>query len=188
MDTAAGFPFGGEFRTGRTIARPDCSCPVIQQSAHSRGITADMMDENRLIEIAASLEDLSADAKTRLQRCKPPHCVALTANREGFLRLAVSCLRAAAAPIPENDCRSAPLELTEPPHHQVADDDSDCIIAFLQRMETWPEPMELMEARDKRARQNDRWALVTCGVVGFVILLVLIAGFAAILGWVRSAS
>ena len=140
------------------------------------------MDDNQLIEIAASLEDETADAKTHIKRCKPQHLVGLTANRDGFLRLAASCLRAAAAPIVEDDCRSKPVAISEP-HEQVVDDDSDCIICFLQRMETWPEPDECIETRKKRARKNDRVALLTCGVVGFVLLFVIVAGISAIVGW-----
>ena len=143
------------------------------------------MDDNQLIEIATSLEDDTAEAKTHIKRCKPQHLVGLTANRAGFLRLAASCLRAAAAPVLEDDCRSTPVELLEPPHQQIVDDDSDCIIGFLQRMETWPEPNEFIEARKKRALRNDRWTLLTCGVVGFVILSVIVAGITAIAGWFR---
>ena len=144
----------------------------------------DVMDDNQLIEIATSLEDETADAKTHIKRCKPQHLVCLTGNRAGFLRLAASCLRAAAAPIVEDDCRSRPVEILEP-HKQIVDDESDCIICFLQRMETWPELNEFIEARKKRALKNDRWALLTCGVVGFVILFVIVAGITAIAGWFR---
>ena len=144
-----------------------------------------MIDADRLIEIAATLEDNAVDSKTHIKQCKPKHLVGLTANRAGFLRLAASCLRAAAEPIVEDDCRSKPVSISEPHDHFFVDDDSGSIIEFLQRMETWPEPLEYVEARKKRASKNDRWALFTCGIIGFVILFVIVAGVTAIVGWFR---
>jgi hypothetical protein len=142
------------------------------------------MDDNQLNEIATLLEVDAADAKTHIIRCKPQHLVGLTANRAGFLRLAASCLRAAAAPLIEGDCRSRPVHILEP-HEQVVDNDSDCIICFLQRMEVWPEPKEFIKARTKRTLRNDRWALLTCAVVGFIVLFVIVAGITAIASWFR---
>lgn len=143
-----------------------------------------VMNSKRLIEIASTLENDAANSTTHIKNCKPQHLVGLTANRAGFLRLAASCLRAAAEPIAEDECRSKPIEILQP-HDQVVDDDSDSIICFLQRMEVWPEPNEYIEARRKRAIKNDRWALLTCSVVGFVLLSVIVAGIMAILSWFR---
>jgi hypothetical protein len=142
------------------------------------------MDDKQLNEIATLFEVEAADAKTHIERCKPQHLVGLTANRAGFLRLAASCLRAAAEPLNEEDCRSKPLQILEP-HEQVVDNDSDCIICFLQRMEVWPEPKEFIEARKKRTQKYDRWAILTCGVVGFIVLFVIVAGISAIATWLR---
>lgn len=140
------------------------------------------MDDDELIRIAAALEAEVTDSKSQIKCFKPQHCGGLTANRPGFLRLAASCLRAAAEPILDGDCRSKPVEIPRP-HDQVVDDDSDITLCLLQRMETWPEPNEYLEARKKRAFKNDKLALLTCGVVGFAILFVIIAGVTAIVGW-----
>ena len=133
------------------------------------------MGDDKLIEIARSFEADAVDSKTHIKSCKPQHLVGLTANRAGFLRLAASCLRAATEPIVDDDCRSKPVDISQP-HEHVVDDDTDSVICFLQRMERWPEPNEYIEARKRRARKNDRWALLTCGIVGFVVLLFIVAG------------
>jgi len=140
------------------------------------------MDDSQLIDIATSLEDDAVDAKTQIKQYKPQHLIGMTANRASFLRLAASCIRAAAAPIVEGDCRSRPAEISDS-HEQVIDDDSDCAICALQRMETWPEPSEFIKARKKRALRGDRVALFACSVVGVVIFFVIVAGIMAIVGW-----
>ena len=143
------------------------------------------MDDNQLIALAASLEAESAEAKTHIKRCNPHQMASLTANRAGFMRLAASCLQAAAAPIAEEDYRSRAMQIL-PPHDQIVDHDSDLIIGFLQRMETWPESNEYLEARKKRALRNDNLALLTCGVMASILLFIIVAGITAIAGWFRS--
>ncbi len=143
-----------------------------------------VMNDDKLIEIATSLEATVIDSKSQIKCCKPEHCAALTANRSGFVRLAALCLRTAAEPIPEGECRSKPIEIASQ-HDQVVDHASDVIICFLQRMETWPETNEYIEARKKRALRNDRPALLACGIVGFAILFVIILGISTIIGWFR---
>lgn len=142
------------------------------------------MNDDRLIEIATSLEADAVDSKTQIKRCKPQHLVGLTANRAGFLRLAAACLRSAAEPIRHDDCRSKPVEISRP-HDHIVDDDTDSVICFLQRMETWPEPNEHIEARKRRAHKNDGWALLTCGIIGFVLLFFIVAGVMSVISWFR---
>ena len=113
------------------------------------------MDDDRLIKIATTLEGDAVDSKTHIKQCKPLHLVGVTANRAGFLRLAASCIHAAAKPIFEDDCRSKPMEISQP-HGHIIDGDSDSIICFLQLMETWPEPKKSIDARKKRALKSDR--------------------------------
>jgi len=142
------------------------------------------MEADKLIDIATTLETEAIESKSQIKCRKPQHCAVLTANRSGFLRLAASCLRAAAEPIMEADCRSKPVEIISP-HDQVVDADSDVVICLLQRMETWPELNEYIEARKKRALKNDRPAILACGILGFALLFVIVTGIMTIMQWFR---
>ena len=135
------------------------------------------MDDDEIRQIIDVLErQAEQDAgKSRLLEAKPERCTYLLANRSGLLRWATVMLRAAIEPIVEDERRSKPISLADL-QNQVCDSMSDCWLAFVQRMETWPEPAESIGERKRRAWWRDRVALFTCGIVATILIVVFCAG------------
>lgn len=136
------------------------------------------MDDQELLSLAASLEALADQSLARVQRAEPARVIGVTANRSGFLRLAAWCLRAAVEPIKLGTGRSRPVQVTLP-HGNVVRDETDLVLGFLERQEDWPSP-EVMAARGRR---RDRFALLSCAILGLVLLFVFSVGIATIVGW-----
>jgi hypothetical protein len=133
------------------------------------------MDDDELLDIASRLESASDDdaAHSQLSAGKP--WLWLTGNRDALLRFAAAFLRAAAAPIPDDECRAEPSILE---HRQITDAKTDYTLGAAQRIDDFPENPEVIAARKRRAWDNDGCALIGCGVVGFVILSLLLSGIA----------
>jgi hypothetical protein len=139
------------------------------------------MDDDRIRQIIEALETSteSGNGKSRLAPCKPANIVFLTANRTGLLRLACTLLHAAVEPILSDDCRSRPVEVTDD-FEQIREGPSDQSLKFVQRMETWPEPVEAIKKRSRKNWRRDRVALFGCGLVAFVLVFIFISGVIAI--------
>lgn len=143
------------------------------------------MDDHDIRPIIESLdrniEDNSGDDKARCRffTGSPENLVFLTANRQGLLRLARTLLQSAIDPILVDDCRSKPVEV-EANLCQASEEPSDRRLAFVQRMETWPEPKEAAEGRKRRRWWRDKVALLGCGLAWFILFFVLAAGVIAI--------
>jgi hypothetical protein len=138
------------------------------------------MDEDHIRQMIETLEASteSGSGKSRLTACGPRNEVFLTANRAGLLRLAYTLLRTALEPVLGDDCRSKPVDLSDN-IEQTREDASDQLLAFVQRMEAWPEPAEV-KRRSRWNWQLDRVALLGCGLVAFILAFVFIAGVIAI--------
>ena len=92
-----------------------------------------------------------------------------------FLRFAAAFVRAAAAPIPENECRAEPSLLE---HRQINSTKTDYVFGAAQQIDEFPENPDIIADRKRRDWRNDRGALIGCGVVGFIILSLLLSGIA----------
>lgn len=128
------------------------------------------MDETDLLLIAESIETQASDPKSHMGHCSPPHMVGLIANRDGFLRLAALCLRAASAPI-ENDSEfSRPIEPCEQ-HEQIIAAKNDVVVGFARRREQWPETSAYIDSLVEARRRSDKFMLLGCAA--FIILVIL---------------
>ena len=130
-----------------------------------------------IVTLDAEIAD-AGDARVHFEQVKPPYCILATANRAGLLRLARTSLLAALEPMIADDCRSRPMH--DPDLVQVREGKSDRFLGFIERMEAWPEPVELIQERRRKAYRQDRFALLGCGVVACVLLTVFMAGLIAI--------
>jgi hypothetical protein len=133
------------------------------------------MDDDELLDIASKLESASDNdaAHSQLSTGKP--WLWLTGNRDALLRFAVAFIRAAAAPISDDDCRAEPTILE---HRQINDAKTDYILGAAQRIDEFPENPDVIANRKRSAWQNDRGALLGCGIVGFIVLSILLSGIA----------
>ena len=132
------------------------------------------MDKTDLLSIAKSLESQVTDPKSHIGHCNPQHMVGLIANRDGFLRFAALCLRAASAPIANDSELSRPIEPCEQ-HEQIIAAKNDVMVGFARRREEWPETNAYIESLVESRRRSDRLALFGCAA--FVILVILGVAF-----------
>ena len=133
------------------------------------------MDDDELLELASKLE-ASADidaAQSHLTVGKP--WLWLTGNRDSLLRFAAAFLRAAAAPIPDDECRAEPTMLE---HRQINDAKIDYTLGAVQRIDAFPENPDAIANRKRSAWRNDGVVVIGCALVGFVILSLLLSGLA----------
>lgn len=130
------------------------------------------MDDDELLDIASKLESASDNdaAHSRLSAGKP--WLWLTGNRDALLRFAAAFIRAAAAPIPDDECRAEPTILE---HRQINDAKTDYTLGAAQRIDEFPENPEVIAERKRGAWRNDRGALLGCGIVGFILFSILIS-------------
>ena len=136
------------------------------------------MDDTEIQRIAELLEAISDEnAESQLTTGQP--FLWLTANRAGCIQVAVRALRAASTPIPTNDCRAEPVFLE---HNQISESKEDYVIGAIQRIDKFPENKDLIDLRKRKALRNDGVALVGCGLVGFVLLFLVIAGIKSLFG------
>jgi len=138
------------------------------------------MDEDRIRQIIGTLEEIAGPhtGRTRLIKCKPPDIALLRGNRAGLLKIACSILRASLEPIPPDGCRSEAVQV-DLNVVQLTEDNSEQYLGFVQRMETWPEPEEIVKEQRRKARRRDLPALLGCGTIAFVVLFFFLVGVAA---------
>lgn len=136
------------------------------------------MDEDRIRQIIATLEanTESGNGKVRLAASEPSNEVSLTANRIGLLRLARTLLQAAIEPVPSTESRPMPLDVTKFDIEQARERPNDRLLAFVQRVETWPEPAEAIKQQNCKDWQRDKMALLGWGIATFTILFIFAAG------------
>ncbi len=133
------------------------------------------MEDEELLAMASKLEssfDFDA-AQSQLSLGKP--WMWLTGNRDSLLLLATSFIRAAAAAIPENECRAAPVY---PEHQQICIAKTDQILHAIQRIDCLPENAQVVARKKREAWCNDAVELLTCGLLGFTLLMLSISGVA----------
>ena len=128
------------------------------------------MDETDLLSVAKSLEAQANDPKSHMGHCNPPHMVGLVANRDGFLRFAALCLRAASSPIANDSELSRPVEPSEQ-HEQIVAAKNDVMIGFARRREEWPETNAYIDTMVESRRRSDRFALFGCATVVVLVIL-----------------
>jgi len=133
------------------------------------------MDDDELLDIASKLESVSDNdaAQSQLSTGKP--WLWLTGNRDALFRFAAAFVRAAAAPIPDDECRAEPTILE---HRQINNNKTDYTLGAAQRIDEFPENPDVIAERKRNAWRNDRGALLGCGVVGFILLSILISAIA----------
>jgi hypothetical protein len=131
------------------------------------------MDDEEILDIASNLESASdaATAQSQLFAGKPG--LWLHGNRDALIRMAAAFLRAAASPIPDNECCGEPSILQ---HRQICNAKSDYGLTGVQRINEFPENPDVIAARRRRAWHNDRFFFLGCAVVGFAILFLLVSG------------
>ena len=132
------------------------------------------MDDQRINEIIAALREIEppGESHSQIVRGVPAGYIFAAANRSGFISIARACLEAAVQPINEIDGRSKPITLPES-HEQMFEGPHDLVLQSLQRMETWPEPLEIIEQRRRRTRASDRATMLGC-VVAILLFVALI--------------
>ena len=128
------------------------------------------MDETDLLAIAKSLEAQASEPKSHMGHCNPQHMVGLIANRDGFLRFAALCLRAASAPITNDSELSRPVEPCEQ-HEQIIAAKNDVMVGFTRRREEWPETNAYIDSLVESRRRSDRFALFGCAAVVILVIL-----------------
>lgn len=133
------------------------------------------MDDDELLDIASRLESATDNDAARSQLSAGKPWLWLTGNRAALLRFAAAFVRAAAAPIPDDDCRAEPTILK---HRQINDAKTDYTLGAAQRIDEFPENPDVIADRKRSAWQNDRGALLGCGIVGFLLLSLLLSGIA----------
>lgn len=129
--------------------------------------------DDELLDIASKLESgFDSDAAcSQLSGEKPWLC--LTGNRDALLKIATALLRAAAAPIPDDESRSKPTFIE---HRQINVTNTDYVLVVADRIDSFPENPAKIARRKHRAWANDRIGLIGCGLVGFVVLSLLLSG------------
>jgi hypothetical protein len=139
-----------------------------------------MMDDERIQQIIEMLEEGAGTSKGKSRLSWPDDVAILTANKVGLLRLACTLLRAAKEPILADDCRARPVWLGGNHDQVVEDDEYDMILGPVDRMETWPEPKEVVRKRGRRGLWRYRVQLMGCAVVVVILTAIFSAGIMAI--------
>lgn len=137
------------------------------------------MDDDSLRRIIAEIDELPRDGEPRSHAWieKPTNYVGLMANKAGLVSLARAFLLAAVSP----DAGPRLTSIDEP-HLQVMKSKDDVAIGWIQQADVVPIPQEDIEARQREAWRNDRFFLLGCSLIGFVVLFLVISGLGLWIG------
>jgi hypothetical protein len=142
------------------------------------------MSEDNIRQVIETLDAEIAeagDAKSHLTQGRPAFMLLLSANRAGLLKFARTLLQVALEPILDKNGGSKPARGSERATDQVYTGKNDRILAWIRRMETWPESGQIAQQQDDKHRWRNRFALCGCCVVVVIVSVVFIVGLVAIL-------
>jgi hypothetical protein len=137
------------------------------------------MDDDKLRMILAELNDqlTGGEARSQITIAKPACYVCLTANKHGLVSFARTFLTAAL--LPESDYDSASnLSTTQldQSHVQIARSDEELALGWIEHAHEVPMSEENIAAVRRQAWRNDRFVLLGCGLIGFVMMFLMTTG------------
>jgi len=140
------------------------------------------MDDALLRRIIAEIDEFSRDgeARSHIWMGKPANLVFITANRDGLISLARALLMAALSPT-SGVGGSRPVTI-EDTHLQILNSKEDVAIGYIENAEVVPIPEETVAERKRQARKNNRFALLGCALVGFILSSLIVSGLSLWIG------
>jgi hypothetical protein len=139
------------------------------------------MDDDKLRMILAELNDqlTGGEARSQITIAKPACYVCLTANKHGLVSFARTFLTAALLPESDHDSASN-LSTTQldQSHVQIARSDEELALGWIEHAHEVPMSEENIAAVRRQAWRNDRFFLLGCGLIGFVMMFLMTTGIA----------